>query len=180
MIAIMLDNFWQLSAHLPWRSRELGHGETLFHRGDRVRRFHRVEHGKVRLIRYQPSGGSVVLQTAQPGEALAEASVFADTYHCDAIASEISITNSVTLATFRQFLARHASANQQWMSHLGRSAQEARFRAEMNAMKTVDERLDAWLDWKQLNLPERGAWRSLAEEIGVTPEALYRTLARRR
>ena len=29
-------------------------------------------------------------------------------------------------------VARHASANQQWMSHLGRSAQEARFRADFD------------------------------------------------
>ena len=175
----MLDEFWQLTNHLPWRSRTLGDGEALFRRGDRVRRFHRIEHGEVRLIRYQPSGAAVVLQTALSGTALAEASLFASTYHCDAIASEASATISVSVERFRQVLAGNATANEQWMSHLGRSAQEARFRAEMLSMKTVDERLDAWLDWKQAPLPKRGVWRALAEEIGVTPEALYRTLAKR-
>lgn len=177
---IMLDEFWQLADHLPWKSRTLDAGETLFHRGDRVRRFYRIERGEVRLIRYQSSGGAVVLQTALSGTALAEASLFARTYHCDSVASAASGTISVSVASFRQFLAGNATANEQWMSHLGRSAQEARFRAEMLSMKKVDERLDAWLDWKQARLPERGAWRALADEIGVTPEALYRTLAKRR
>lgn len=176
----MLDEFWQFSDHLRWRSRTLEVGETLFRRGDRVRRFHRIERGEVRLIRYQSSGGAVVLQTAFSGAALAEASLFARTYHCDAVASEASATISVSVESFRQFLAGNATANEQWMSHLGRFAQEARFRAEMLSMKTVNERLDAWLDWKQALLPERGAWRALADEIGVTPEALYRTLAKRR
>ena len=180
MITIMLDEFWQLSDQLPWRSRTLEAGETLFRRGDHVQQFHRVERGEVRLIRYRHSGGSVVLQAALSGAALAEASLFAGTYHCDAIASEASATMSVSVGSFREFLASNAQANEQWMSHLGRSAQEARFRAEMLSMKKVDERLDAWLDWKQAPLPERGAWRALADEIGVTPEALYRTLAKRR
>ena len=44
---------------------------------------------------------------------------------------------------------------------------------------TVFERLDDWLDWNDGNLPPKGRWKSLAAELGVTPEALYRTLAQR-
>jgi hypothetical protein len=43
----------------------------------------------------------------------------------------------------------------------------------------VAERLDAWLG-AEGGLPDRGRWQELAEELGVTREALYRELARRR
>jgi hypothetical protein len=42
----------------------------------------------------------------------------------------------------------------------------------------VAARLDAWLTLKRL--PPKGEWGALADDIGVTREALYRELARRR
>lgn len=44
-------------------------------------------------------------------------------------------------------------------------------------MRTVWERLDGWLALHG-ELPPRGGWIEIAREIGVTPEALYRELAR--
>jgi hypothetical protein len=38
----------------------------------------------------------------------------------------------------------------------------------------------AWLAGHAANLPARGEWRALAGEIAVSPEALYREIARRR
>ena len=43
----------------------------------------------------------------------------------------------------------------------------------------VSARLDAWLAWHG-ELPPRGDWKQLADQIGVSPEALYREMARRR
>lgn len=66
------------------------------------------------------------------------------------------------------------------MIHLRRTAQDARFCAEMISLRTVDKRLDVWEGWHQTGLPGKGKWRDLADELGVTPEALYRSLAKRR
>jgi CRP-like cAMP-binding protein len=63
---------------------------------------------------------------------------------------------------------------------LAREVQAARLRAELLAMRTVAERLEGWLAWHDAALPAKGGWRDLATEIGVTPEALYREIARRR
>jgi len=47
-------------------------------------------------------------------------------------------------------------------------------------LKTVAARLDAWLAFHDNQLPPRGKRVEFAREIGVSPEALYRELARRR
>jgi hypothetical protein len=46
-------------------------------------------------------------------------------------------------------------------------------------MKTVAARLDAWIEWNG-ELPPKGEWISLAAELAVSPEALYREIGRRR
>jgi hypothetical protein len=57
--------------------------------------------------------------------------------------------------------------------------QRARAQVEIVSLKKVSERLDAWLALSG-DLPPKGQWHRLASEIGVTPEALYREIARRR
>ncbi len=53
-------------------------------------------------------------------------------------------------------------------------------RSEILSMRTVVKRLDAWLLSHGDRLPAKGEWKNLALQIGVSPEALYRELARRK
>jgi len=50
--------------------------------------------------------------------------------------------------------------------------------SEIRALRTVSERLDAWLAGGRM-LPPKGEWQDLAQILGVTREALYRELAQR-
>jgi CRP-like cAMP-binding protein len=52
-------------------------------------------------------------------------------------------------------------------------------RARVQSPRTVAERVDAWITLHDNALPPKGNWQQLASEIGVTPEPLYRELARR-
>jgi hypothetical protein len=61
-----------------------------------------------------------------------------------------------------------------------REVQIARFRAEILSIRRLSDRLDAWLDLNGGVLPEKGRWLSLAGDLAVAPEALYRELAKRR
>ena len=56
--------------------------------------------------------------------------------------------------------------------------QALRTRVEVMRFKTLRERLDAYLEL--FGLPPKGTWITVADWIGVTPEALYRELAKRR
>ncbi|APO68086.1 hypothetical protein IE4872_CH02476 [Rhizobium gallicum] len=66
-----------------------------------------------------------------------------------------------------------------WASYLSHQLQQARKRAEIATLKTVEARLSAWLAWNGGLMPSKGEWKNLADEIGVSPEALYRELAKR-
>lgn len=85
----------------------------------------------------------------------------------------------IPLPRFRERLARDPAAAELWAAHLAHAVQGARLRAELRSLRKVGERLDAWLGEGRA-LPEKGGWQGLAAELGVTPEALYRELARRR
>lgn len=62
---------------------------------------------------------------------------------------------------------------------LAHELHRARAHAEILSLKTVAERVDAWLALNGSSLPPKGRWRQLASEIGITPEALYREIALR-
>lgn len=180
MIAIMSPKLCTMLARLRWTTHGLAAGTRLFHAGDPVHALHLVETGVLRLIRRRASGEALTLQTAREGDLFAEASLTAATYHCDGEALTASSVRSAPVAAVRALLAEDPTAAMLWIAHLGAVAQAARMRLEILALRTVAERLDAWLDWRGGVMPAKGAWRGLAEEIGVSPEALYREIARRR
>ena len=151
----------------------------LFHAGDRVGAMYLVTEGEIALVRHGAGGAAMILQRTTPGEVVAEASAYADRYHCSAVAAVETRLRTVPLAGFRERLDRRSDLAAAWAQRLARGMQSARMRAEIRGLRTVAERLDAWLDICG-PLPPRGRWQGLAAELGVTPEALYRELARRR
>jgi len=72
---------------VPSRTVVLGSGRYLFHLGDPVRAIYLVKVGWVHLVRHQNDGAVLILQKSGPGSVVAEASVYSETYHCDAMAS---------------------------------------------------------------------------------------------
>jgi CRP-like cAMP-binding protein len=85
----------------------------------------------------------------------------------------------LSLRTFREACADPALIAA-FAAHLAQRVQDARARAEILSLKTVQARLDAWLAVNRGALPEKGHWRELAESLSVTPEALYREISGRR
>ena len=180
MIAIMSIDLASAFGNLPGTTRRLLSSAFLFHQADRVDSIFMVLEGAAELVRHQESGGAIVLQRAGAGTVLAEASLFSDRYHCGAVATVDSRLHAVPKGLVRSALCDDPEFAEAWMSHLAREVQNARFRSEMLSLPTVSGRLDAWTAWHDGRLPDRGQWRSLASELGVSPEALYRELAKRR
>ncbi|WP_188909176.1 Crp/Fnr family transcriptional regulator [Salinarimonas ramus] len=177
MIAIMSDSFASLFDVAE--TRPLHAGSWLFHDGDPVRIMYFVVEGAVDLTRLTDGGVSVMQQRARPGQVLAEASAYSARYHCDARAVTATVVRAVPVARFLERLAADRLLAEVWAAHLARAVQAARMRAEILTLRTVAERLDAWLREGRA-LPAKGAWQDVAAEIGVSREALYRELSRRR
>jgi CRP-like cAMP-binding protein len=177
MIAIMSSSLESLFRDA--RAVVFGKGKPVFHSGDPVRSMFMVDLGEAVLTRHTGNGARVTLQRAGPGEVLAEASAYSRHYHCGAEAGAQTRLKAIPVGVFRDRLAQDRVAAEAWARHLAHSVQSARMKAEIRTLKTVAERLDAWLDGGRA-VPARGHRQELAHELGVTREALYRELARRR
>ena len=177
MIAIMSDLVSRLFEN--GRERSLSAEEPLFHIGDAVRFMHLVLEGRMELSRQTTTGVPVTLQAATPGHVLAEASVYSDLYHCHARAVAETRIRYVSVDDFRSRLFEDSRASENWARYLAQATQSARLRAEIRSLRTVEERIDAWIS-EIGSLPDKGRWTDLAAELGVSREALYRELGRRR
>jgi CRP-like cAMP-binding protein len=175
MISIMSD-WQQIFDDAPMKT--IAQGAVLFRREDRVRSMFLVRSGMVALERPLTDGNALTLCVATAGMALAEASLFATTYHCDAIArmnAEIAI---MPRAAFRSALREWPDAALSLIETHAKEVQSQRAHIEILRLRRVSDRLDAWLDLN--GEPLTGEWIRVADYIGVSPPALYRELARRR
>ncbi len=179
MITIMSTDLVGRLLKLPGRDQSVGAGRRLFRTGDPVLSLFIVVSGEVRLVRALPHGAQLTLQRADAGTPLAEASLFAERYHCDAIGGQKAVVRSIPLSRVKAALREDPALAFAFLRHLAHEVQRSRTQAEILSLKTVAERLDAWTALNG-DMPEKGHWREVAAEIDVTPEALYRELSRRR
>lgn len=161
--------------------RMLAPGDTLFRQGDRATAIFEVEQGRMRLIRHSIDNRPVTLHTARAGELFAEAALFADRYHCDAVAAAesrvLAFPKRELLAAFRS----NPALGERFMATLARQVHTLRSRLEGRNIRSARERVLNYLvlaaDSGSHTLMLDGTLMDLAGEIGLTPEALYRTLA---
>jgi len=179
MIMIMSDFLFDTLLQRSTRALVLEPEERLFHRGDRVSSVYLLLSGVIDLVRYQPDGRAVVLNRIKDHAIVAEASLYTERYHCDGLCVESATVQSVPRASMTRLLRGDPDLAEQWSTYLALELQNMRHRCELLTRKTVAERLSGWLDWHEA-LPPKGRWKDVADEIGVSPEALYREIKKRR
>jgi len=168
------------TARLAAIDHKLKVGESLFRLGEKTLGLCEVIAGRVRLARVDRSGREIVLHVAGPGETLAEASLFSPQYHCDAIANTDAI---VRIYPKREVLTvfEDPKAARAFTETLAQQVMNLRTRIEQRNIRSARERVRHFLilnvgsDRRTFTL--RGTLKDLAAEIGLTHEALYRTLA---
>jgi CRP-like cAMP-binding protein len=152
----------------------------LFRTGQRTIGAYQVLSGRVRLARVDRSGRETVLYTAGSGDMIAEASLFSSIYHCDAIASTAAkvrlYAKDGVLAEFK----RNPEAAKSFMTRLARQVMDLRTRMELRNIHSARDRVRHYLALHAgadgATVPIEGTLKEL--ELGLTHEALYRTLAR--
>jgi CRP/FNR family transcriptional regulator, dissimilatory nitrate respiration regulator len=180
MIRIMSEEFIDSLRPIPHRTLNVSNETVLFHRDAPVRNLYVVETGMVELVRHAENGTALVLQRASDQSVLAEASIYSQRYHCDAVVKEDARLLKFSKRKLLEVMTTDPKFMHLWGSYLSSAVQNARHRAEILSRRSIADRLDGWLAMHDEQMPAKGQWKSIATEIGVTPEALYREIAKRR
>jgi len=120
--------------------RVLAPSDLLFRQGNPAAAIYKVESGRLRLIRRTVDDHLVILHMARRGELFAETSLFADAYHCDAVAAALSSVRVYPRAIVMDALRTDPALAEAFMARLARQLQELRARMELRNIRSARER----------------------------------------
>jgi CRP-like cAMP-binding protein len=166
--------------------RRLASGQMLFSQGEPTLGLYQVVSGKVRHARLDADGREIVISVAHPGETLAEASLFVPVYSCHATAVTKAVVRLYKREPLLAAFDRDPSVARAFMKVLARQIIELRTRLEWRSIRSARGRVRHYLaaqarsqgagsDARTVVLPS--TVKDLAAELGLTHEALYRTLS---
>jgi CRP-like cAMP-binding protein len=161
-------------------ARTLGSGEALFRQGDPVKAVFRIEHGVIRLERSTYDGRILILHRSRAGEFFAEAALFSQTYHCNAIAEEPCLVRCYPKAAVLRAVERDPVSATSLLAAMAHQLHALRHRLELRSVRSARERILLMLELQAepdgwVNLP--GDIQDLASDLGLTREVIYRTLS---
>ena len=135
--------------------------------------------GEVTLERSGLHGESVVLQRTRQGF-VSEASLKVSRYHCDAIAITDTHVIKVPVKALARALDEDLAFAGRWINMLNAEVRRLRLHLERLSMKSIRKRLIHLIETEgqggQFATPS--GLKTLAGELGITHEALYRTISR--
>lgn len=153
-------------------------GDLLYRQGKKPTHMLYVTRGEVVLQRLGRQGDSVVLQRTRRGF-VGEASLDSARYHCDAIVTASGEVVAIPIESIKQALAADSAFASRWIAMLNQEVKRLRAQCERLSMRGVKERLLHLIETEggDGRLPLGSGLKSMASELGVTHEALYRAVA---
>lgn len=157
---------------------ELRKGQPLFLQRQRPRYMHFVVGGEIVLERIGAGGDPVVLQRVHQGF-VAEASLQSGSYHCDAVVTSPGWAIAVPIEPLKAELATDSAFALRWIGMLNAEVRRLRAQCERMSLKGVGERLLHMVETEGVDgrLRIASGLKSLATELAVSHEALYRAVA---
>ena len=161
--------------------RELAAGQLLYRRGDPAVSIFAVERGRLQLFSYTSEGRPVPLYGIRAGECVSEAALHADNY-CGDVVAEVASRVAVfpkgpLLSVFRDYPA----LGDEFMRLLTRRFNLLRVRLELRSLQSARERVLQYLlfhaNASQGSMALDRPLKSIADDLGLTHECFYRTLA---
>jgi len=123
----------------------------------------------------------VALHVARANETVAEAALFAEAYHCDAVAEARSEAIVLPKADLLGALAADPQASLTLAKGFAAQVRDLRAQLELRSIRSAPERILFWLRQRASGTPSTARidrpWTEIAAEIGLTHEAIYRALA---
>ena len=167
----MLPNPYDLIPSSALRPISSAIGDVVFHQADPTHGLYVVQTGRVHLERVGPDGERFIIHRAQAGTSFAEASVFSEVYHCDAVCVEagalIRIDKAAVLAAFADPAFARAYGRQ-----AAQQIQAQRQMLEIVGIRRAEDRVMAGLVAGLLE----GSVIEFAARLQLSHEATYRAL----
>lgn len=152
-------------------------GDYLFHQSKKPEYMFFIVSGEAVLTRISSHGEPTILQRCKGG-VVSEASLLVDAYHCDAIATHNGQAITLPIKSLRDALA-DSKFSMKWVQLLSKEIMRLRTQSERLGLKDIRSKLIHLIETegKQGVLILQSDFKSMASEIGVTHEALYRAIA---
>jgi CRP-like cAMP-binding protein len=157
---------------------QAGKGEILFAAGRKPAFMFFVVRGEVTLERLGLNGESVIMQRTRHGF-VGEASLHSPRYHCDAKAVADSVLTRIPIRELRLAMEHDSVFALRWICMLNREVKRLRMQCERLSLNGVQHRLIHLIETEGAHgkYPLGSGLKSVAKELGVTHEALYRCVA---
>ncbi|WP_299864662.1 Crp/Fnr family transcriptional regulator [uncultured Hoeflea sp.] len=151
----------------------IAEGAALFRRDDPGKAIFLVQSGGFKLLRYTRQGDEIVIHRAGPGESFAEAALFSPRYHCDAIATADARVIRIEKPAVLKLMRIDPEFALAISARFAGQIQDYRRRLEILAIRDAESRVFAAMADGFLT----SDIKTLAAQIGLTHEAVYRALA---
>ena len=134
--------------------------------------------GEVTLERLSQHGDPVVLQRTRHGF-VSEASLQSPKYHCDAVVVADSEIIQIPIQTLADALSTDPDFAGRWINMLNQEVKRLRLQCERLSMKSLKDKVLHLINTEGQNgkYQVNTGLKSLAGQLGITHESLYRTLA---
>ena len=151
--------------------------DYLFHQGKKPEFMFFIVTGEAVLSRFGSHGEPTILQRCKSGF-LSEASLLTDVYHCDAIATQSGQAITLPIQSLRNALTER-NFSLKWVQLLSKEIMRLRNQSERLGLKDIRSKLIHLIETEGKHgvLMLQSDLKSLASEIGVTHEALYRAIS---
>ncbi len=153
-------------------------GERLFDQGQSPERMFYICNGEAVLQRAGLHGASLVLQRVRQGF-ISEASLQSNSYHCEGLITSSGQLVSLPIPSIKQELLTNPDFAMRWVAMLNKELKRLRAQCERLSLKSVKDRLLHLIETEgeEGKLALGTGLKSIAAELSVSHEALYRTVA---
>jgi CRP/FNR family transcriptional regulator len=160
--------------------KDLAAGQILFAQREVVEAVFMLESGQIQLVNYTEDGQKIHHYTVRADESFAEVALFHGHYLCTAIANVPSRVLVLPKPHFLNALKSNLELAETFMAQLAHRLHETKILLELRSIRSAQNRV---LHYLQLNVQADGVTvdlnrplKEIAEDLGLSPEALSRAL----
>jgi len=165
---------------LQCKKRSLKKKEFLFSLNEKATDIFFVESGEVQALRLLPDGTSAIMQRASDNAFFAEAAMCVNNYTCDAMATRKAIVYCIPKDGLEKHLQKDNDFALRFSTLLAINIRKQCSKLERLRIYRARDRILHYLVCESDSsnkISIKSSYANLAEELGLEPETLYRTLS---